>query len=85
MGLIEMSETAVATAIVIAIVAIIINIILFVAIICTAGNTEKTYKELQEANKRLEMMNKNLLDTNMILINRFSQGNNYNKENNNSQ
>lgn len=85
MGLIEMSETAVATAVVIAIVAIIINIILFVAIICTAGNTEKTYKELQEANKRLEMMNKNLLDTNMILINRFSQGNNYNKENNNSQ
>ena len=77
-----MSETAVATAVVIAIVAIIINIILFVAIICTAGNTEKTYKELQETNKRLEMMNKNLLDTNMILINRFSQGNNYNKDNN---
>ena len=51
MGLIEMSETAVATAVVIAIVAIIINIILFVAIICTAGNTEKTYKELQETNK----------------------------------
>lgn len=85
MGLIEMSETAVATAVVIAIVAIIINIILFVAIICTAGNTEKTYKELQENNKRLEMMNKNLLDTNMILINRFNQGNNYNKDNNNSQ
>ena len=40
MGLIEMSETAVATAVVIAIVAIIINITLFVAIICTAGNTE---------------------------------------------
>lgn len=57
MGLIEMSETAVATAVVIAIVTIIINIILFVAIICTAGNTEKTYKELQETNKRLEMMN----------------------------
>lgn len=88
MGLIEMSETAAATAVVIAIIAIIINIILFVAIICTAGNTEKTYKELQETNKRLEMMNKNLLDTNMILINRFSQGNNYNsynKDNNNSQ
>ena len=86
MGLIEMSETAVATAVVIAIVAIIINIILFVAIICTAGNTEKTYKELQETNKRLEMMNKNLLDTIMILINRFRQGNNYNNnDNNNSQ
>lgn len=85
MGLIEMSETAIATAVVVAIIAIIINIILFIAIICTAGNTEKTYKELQETNKRLEMMNKNLLDTNMILINRFSQGNNYNKDNNNSQ
>lgn len=59
-----------------AIVSIIINLVLFIAILCTAGNTEKTYKELKETNKRLEMMNKNLLDTNMILINKFSQNNN---------
>ena len=30
------------------------------------------------------MMNKNLLDTNMILIYRFSQGNNYNNNDNNN-
>ena len=54
MGLIEMSETAVTTAVVIAIIAIIINIILFVAIICTAGNTEKAYKEYRKPTSDLK-------------------------------
>lgn len=85
MGAVQLSEDILTVAIIIAVATIIVNIILFIAIVCTANNTEKAYKELKETNKRLEKINKNLLDTNMILINRFSQGNNYNKDNNNSQ
>lgn len=85
MGAVQLSEDILTIAIIIAVATIIVNIILFIAIVCTANNTEKAYKELKETNKRLEKMNKNMLDTNMILINRFSQGNNYNNYNNNSQ
>ena len=85
MGAVQLSEDILTVAIIIAVATIIVNIILFIAIVCTANNTEKAYKELKETNKRLEKINKNLLDTNMILIKRFSQGNNYNKDNNNSQ
>lgn len=85
MGAVQLSEDILTIAIIIAVATIIVNIILFIAIVCTANNTEKAYKELKETNKRLEKINKNLLDTNMILIKRFSQGNNYNKDNNNSQ
>ncbi|MBU5407042.1 hypothetical protein KQH97_01880 [Ruminococcus sp. MSJ-25] len=76
MDILQASGELATVLITVAVIGIIINIILFVAILCTAGNTEKTYKELKETNKRLEMMNKNLLDTNMILINKFSQNNN---------
>lgn len=85
MGAVQLSEDILTIAVIIAVATIIVNIILFIAIVCTANNTEKAYKELKETNKRLEKMNKNMLDTNMILINRFSQGNNYNNYNNNSQ
>lgn len=86
MGAVQLSEDILTIAIIIAVATIIVNIILFIAIVCTANNTEKTYKELKETNKRLEKINKNLLDTNMILIKKFSQGNNYsNNDNNNSQ
>lgn len=85
MGAVQLSEDILTIAIIIAVATIIVNIILFIAIVCTANNTEKAYKELKETNKRLEKINKNLLDTNMILIKKFSQGNNYNKDNNNSQ
>ena len=88
MGAVQLSEDILTIAIIIAVATIIVNIILFIAIVCTANNTEKAYKELKETNKRLEKINKNLLDTNMILIKRFSQGNNYfsyNNQNNNSQ
>ena len=86
MGAVQLSEDILTIAIIIAVATIIVNIILFIAIVCTANNTEKAYKELKETNKRLEKINKNLLDTNMILIKRFSQGNNYNNnDNNNSQ
>ena len=85
MGAVQLSEDILTIAIIIAVATIIVNIILFIAIVCTANNTEKAYKELKETNKRLEKINKNLFDTNMILIKRFSQGNNYNKDNNNSQ
>ena len=88
MGAVQLSEDILTIAIIIAVATIIVNIILFIAIVCTANNTEKAYKELKETNKRLEKINKNLLDTNMILIKRFSQGNNYNSynnQNNNSQ
>ena len=76
MDILQASGELATVLITVAVIGIIINIILFVAILCTAGNTEKTYKELKETNKRLEMMNKNLLETNMILINKFSQNNN---------
>lgn len=76
MDILQASGELATVLITVAVIGIIINIVLFVAILCTAGNTEKTYKELKETNKRLEMMNKNLLDTNMILINKFSQNNN---------
>jgi uncharacterized protein YoxC len=87
MGAVQLSEDILTIAIIIAVATIIVNIILFIAIVCTANNTEKAYKELKETNKRLEKINKNLLDTNMILIKKFSQGNNYsnNDNNNNSQ
>lgn len=87
MGAVRLSEDILTIAIIIAVATIIVNIILFIAIVCTANNTEKAYKELKETNKRLEKINKNLLDTNMILIKKFSQGNNYsnNDNNNNSQ
>ena len=85
MGAVQLSEDILTIAIIIAVATIIVNIILFIAIVCTANNTEKAYKELKETNKRLEKINKNLFDTNMILIKRFSQGNNYNKDTHNSQ
>lgn len=84
MGAVQLSEDILTIAIIIAVATIIVNIILFIAIVCTANNTEKAYKELKETNKRLEKINKNLLDTNMILIKKFSQGNNYNNNDNNN-
>ena len=77
MGAVQLSEDILTIAIIIAVATIIVNIILFIAIVCTANNTEKAYKELKETNKRLEIINKNLLNTNLLIMNQ--------NKNNNSQ
>lgn len=55
-------------AIFIAIAGVIVNILLFIAIICTANNTERTNKELLKVEKQLEELNKQVTNTNLILM-----------------